>query len=283
MVEIIPPLQNKNARELWEEVRNFKDKDVNSLDLAPFFVIHLTGSLNSFRVPMPTDVAQDDADDRSQANTLATLPSYIGKTEAGTKILSFPLSRHLTPEAKDTLNLQAILAAPVTATLPLMDFLKVKPEMWAQVSRMLQNKGYACMGNFNPENHKEIAAGTSVQKLSFNKLNNYGKHRADKGNSMLPIQMGKVKTLAILDTGAGVSIATKAMWIKWGQLSLQKTRIELQLADGNLEHPLGMLENVLVESCGVKFVHSFAIVDFDQDPSYEVILGRPFMRQLKVI
>ena len=62
-----------------------------------------------------------------------------------------------------------------------------------------------------------------MQKFSFNKLNNYGKHRADKGNSMLPIQMGKVKTLAILDTGAGVSIATKAMWIKWGQLSLQKT------------------------------------------------------------
>ena len=50
-----------------------------------------------------------------------------------------------------------------------------------------------------------------------------------------------------------------------------------------LEHPLGMLENVLVESCGVKYVHSFAIVDFGQDPSYEVILGRPFMRQLQVI
>ena len=100
---------------------------------------------------------------------------------------------------------------------------------------------------------------------------------------MLPIQMGKVKTLAILDTGAGVSIATKAMWIKWGQLSLRKTRVELKLANGNLEHPLGMLENVLVESCGVKYIHSFAIVDFGQDPSYEVILGRPFMCQLQVI
>ena len=61
-----------------------------------------------------------------------------------------------------------------------------------------------------------------VHKLSFNKLNNYGKHMADKGNSMLPIHMGKVKTLAILDTGAGVSIATKAMWIKWGTIVSQK-------------------------------------------------------------
>ena len=99
-----------------------------------------------------------------------TLPSYIGKTESGTEILSFPLSIHLTPEAKDTLNLQAILAAPVTATLPLMDFLKVKPEMWAQVSKMLQNKGYACMGNLNPEksqgNHnRHIGAKSFIQQV----------------------------------------------------------------------------------------------------------------------
>ena len=88
---------------LWEEVCNFKDKDVNSLDSAPFSIIHLTGSLNSCQIPMPMEVVNDDADDCSQANTLATLPSYVGKIEAGTKILSFPLSIHLTPEAKDTL------------------------------------------------------------------------------------------------------------------------------------------------------------------------------------
>ena len=105
---------------------------------------------------MPMEVVNNDADDCSQANTLATLPSYVGKTEAGTKILSFPLSRHLTPEAKDTLNLQAILAAPVTTMLPLMDFLKVKPEMWAQVSKMLQNKGYACMGTLTLKTTREL-------------------------------------------------------------------------------------------------------------------------------
>ena len=59
--------------------------------------------------------------------------------------------------------------------------------------------------------------------------------------------------------------------------------MDLHLVDGNLEHPLGMLENVLVESCGVKYEHSFALVIFGQDQSYKVILGRPFMRQLQVI
>ena len=73
---------------------------------------------------------------------LATLPSYLGKTEADTEILPFPSSGDLIPPAKDALNLQAILLAPVTATLSLMDFLKVKPEMWLQVAKMLKSKGY---------------------------------------------------------------------------------------------------------------------------------------------
>lgn len=84
----------------------------------------------------------DDEDDCSQANTLATLPSYLGKTKMGTKILPIPPSDYITPKAKDTLNLQVIISTPVTVTLPLMDFLKVKPKLWAQVTKLLRDKGY---------------------------------------------------------------------------------------------------------------------------------------------
>ena len=52
--------------------------------------------------------------------------------------------------------------------------------------------------------------------------------------------------------------------------------MELQLANGNLENPLGLLKDVVVESCGVKYEHTFAIVDFGQEPNYEIILGRCF-------
>ena len=38
-----------------------------------------------------------------------------------------------------------------------------------------------------------------------------------------------------------------------------------------------------MKSCGIEFEHTFAIVDFGQDPSYEVILGRPFMRQMMAL
>ena len=47
--------------------------------------------------------------------------------------------------------------------------------------------------------------------------------------------------------------------------------------------PLGMLEHVTMTSCGISFMHTFAIVDFGRDPNYEVILGRPFMRQMLVV
>ena len=75
---------------------------------------------------MPRDGIIEDADDYNQANTLATLPSYVGKTKVGIEILSFPFSRHLTLEAKDTLNLQAILVAPVNRYIAFDGFFKSK-------------------------------------------------------------------------------------------------------------------------------------------------------------
>ena len=59
--------------------------------------------------------------------------------------------------------------------------------------------------------------------------------------------------------------------------------MNLQLADGSLENPIGVLENVTVKSCGIEYVHTFAIVDFGSRANYKVILGRPFMQQFKMI
>ena len=59
--------------------------------------------------------------------------------------------------------------------------------------------------------------------------------------------------------------------------------MQLQLADGTLEKPLGIPERVIYTSCGMSFMHTFAIVDFGRDPNYKVTLGRPFMRQMLVV
>ena len=44
-----------------------------------------------------------------------------------------------------------------------------------------------------------------------------------------------------------------------------------------------MLKKVVVTSCGIEYEHTFVVVIFEEKPNYEIILGRPFMRQLKMI
>ena len=100
----------------------------------------------------------------------------------------------------------------------------------------------------------------------------------DTGNTTLPLEHSDYKAIAILDIGGGVSIATRSIWEKWGKRALRKTRMQLQLANGKLARPLGILENVTITSCGIQYKHNFIIVDFSTDPNYEVILGRSFMR-----
>ena len=59
--------------------------------------------------------------------------------------------------------------------------------------------------------------------------------------------------------------------------------MNLQLVDGSLENPIVLLENVIVKSYCIEYEHTFAIVDFGKKANYEVILGRPFMRQLQMV
>ena len=87
-------------------------------------------------------------------------------------------------------------------------------------------------------------------------------------------------TLAILDSGAGVAIATKKIWESWGRPVLRETRMTLQLANG-YRKTARAAEGIVVTSCGVEYQHTFAVVDFGKSPNYDIILRRPFMNNLK--
>ena len=91
----------------------------------------------------------------------------------------------------------------------------------------------------------------------------------------MPAEFNEVRSLAILDSGASVAIATKEVWESWGKPALRKTRMKLQLTNGFIESPIGVLEKVVVSSCGIKYEHTFAVVDFGKKPNYEIILSRP--------
>ena len=103
------------------------------------------------------------------------------------------------------------------------------------------------------------------------------------GNITLPIEYNDVKTLAVLESGVGFAIATKDIWEAWGNPAIQKGRRKLQLPDGHLELLLGLLEGVSMIACVIKFVHTFIMVKFGKKIANDIILRKPFMRQIWLI
>ena len=55
----------------------------------------------------------------------------------------------------------------------------------------------------------------------MNKVGDYCK--GEEGNITLPLEYNNVQTLAILDSGAGIAIATKQVWEAWGKSAIRKT------------------------------------------------------------
>ena len=154
--------------------------------------------------------------------------------------------------------------------------------MWQDLSKTLNQLGIL---EVNRSQVKELKSNNEqivqVEPASINKVCEYCE--GEEGNITLSMKCNDVETFAILESGAGVAIATKSIWEAWGKPTIRRTRMKLQLVDEHLERSLGLLESIVVSSCDVEYVHTFAIIDFGSKPTYDVILGHHFMRQLKVI
>ena len=61
----------------------------------------------------------------------------------------------------------------------------------------------------------------------INKVGDYCE--GDDGNTSLLVDCNEVKSSAILENGVKVAITTKDVWDAWGNPTLWKTRMKLQL------------------------------------------------------
>ena len=59
--------------------------------------------------------------------------------------------------------------------------------------------------------------------------------------------------------------------------------MKLQLANKFMESLIGFLEKVVVTSCRIEYENTFVVANFGKKNNYEIILGFPFMHQLKMI
>lgn len=216
----------------------------------------------------------DELEEDRRSNTLATLPSYLGQRDNQSVLIPIPSPQINYPKGSLDKLVERLMTQKFHVELTLKEIAELKPDLWQHLAGKLSGKPPQ-LGALNEE---ELNAKQHLCKMS-----QYVKTNGDKGNTIVRLQVNGVTTTTILDTGAGISIITKPTWLKWGRTTLVKTRMGLQLADGEVKYPMGMLEDMDVNICGIPFQHSFVVVDFAQDTNYDVILGRPFMRQMLVV
>ena len=107
------------------------------------------------------------------------------------------------------------MSAPVTCTIPLADLLKIRPNLWEKVIG-LPKVGIFCTKHNIETSYLQKKPNTKKRKpvpMPINKVSLQTKEN-ELGNITLPVEFNDCKAIAILDTGARVSIATKSLWQK---------------------------------------------------------------------
>ena len=136
----IPEVEEAMTREMWEAVQKHADENESLNRSPPFSFMDLES-----RHDIEADHALQPEDARTMASTskvtIRTLPSYQGEYEGRSFTMLVPTMRKSLSRERDTTNLQALLSAPVTCTLPLSELLKIKPDLWMNVAACLTKQG----------------------------------------------------------------------------------------------------------------------------------------------
>nr|GFB75295.1 reverse transcriptase domain-containing protein [Tanacetum cinerariifolium] len=100
----------------------------------------------------------------------------------------------------------------------------------------------------------------------------------DPGHFLIPCDFtGLDNCLALADLGASINLMPLSIWKKLRLLTLNDTKMVLELADRTISKPTGVAENVFVKVGKFYFPADFVILDFVVDPHIPLILGRPFL------
>ena len=118
--ESIPSLDEELATQLWEEVRE-KLKGKTEEDKPPIASIAQTEDANIHLDAIPSVSGDWESETvvSSHDTHLDALPNYLGEYEAKSEVIPIPTARSTTNKPRtDGANLQALMSAPVTCTLP---------------------------------------------------------------------------------------------------------------------------------------------------------------------
>nr|GEX86708.1 reverse transcriptase domain-containing protein [Tanacetum cinerariifolium] len=104
------------------------------------------------------------------------------------------------------------------------------------------------------------------------------KKLGDPGRFLIPCNFSEFDNcLALADLGASINLMLLSIWKKLRLLTLNDTKMVLELADRKISKPTGVAENVYVKVKKFYFPADFVVLDFIADPRVSLILGRPFL------
>ena len=97
----------------------------------------------------------------AKALSMKDLPSFIGPKVHDKDMLRFSSQYHPILIVMDTTNIQALMSTAIMVTLTLAELLKVKPELWNEITFCLGKMGalipkfksYPINKEINQENH----------------------------------------------------------------------------------------------------------------------------------
>nr|GEY07489.1 reverse transcriptase domain-containing protein [Tanacetum cinerariifolium] len=100
----------------------------------------------------------------------------------------------------------------------------------------------------------------------------------DPGRFLIPYEFSEFDNcLALADLGASINIISLSIWKNLRLLTLNDTKMVLELADRTISKPIGVAENVFVKVSKFYFPADFVVLDFVANPRVSLILGRPFL------
>jgi hypothetical protein len=109
-------------------------------------------------------------------------------------------------------------------------------------------------------------------------LNNLPPKLKDPGSFTIPCSLGNIKFKNTLcDLGASVSLMPRSIFERLGIGDLKQTNISLQMADGSVRLPIGILEGIPIQVEKLFIPIDFIVCDMKEDPYIPIIIGRLFL------
>nr|GEZ23647.1 reverse transcriptase domain-containing protein [Tanacetum cinerariifolium] len=153
--------------------------------------------------------------------------------------------------------------------LSFADALMHMPKFAPMFKKLLNNKNKLIELTKTPlnENYSAVVLKKLPEKLG------------DPGRFLIPCDFSEFDNcLALADLGASINLMPLSIWKKLKLLTLNDTKMVLELADRTISKPTGVAENVLMKVGKFYFPADFVVLDFIADPHVPLILERPFLR-----